>query len=80
MALCSACGHDNRAANRFCAECGGPLGAPARPLREERKIVTSLSCDLVGFTASSEAADPEDVDRMLVGSSGTRLWGCSVRR
>jgi class 3 adenylate cyclase/tetratricopeptide (TPR) repeat protein len=33
--------------------------------REERKVVTTLFCDLVGFTASSEAADPEDVDRML---------------
>src|SRR6476620_11638022 len=28
---------------------------------EERKIVTVLFCDLVGFTAASEAADPEDV-------------------
>ncbi|MDP9226584.1 MAG: adenylate/guanylate cyclase domain-containing protein, partial [Actinomycetota bacterium] len=27
--------------------------------------MTTLFCDLVGFTASSEAADPEDVDRML---------------
>jgi len=34
-------------------------------VREERKVVTSLICDLVAFTASSEAADPEDVDRML---------------
>ncbi|MGH2455989.1 MAG: ATP-binding protein [Candidatus Limnocylindria bacterium] len=32
---------------------------------EERRIVTALFCDLVGFTASSENADPEDVDRML---------------
>jgi class 3 adenylate cyclase/tetratricopeptide (TPR) repeat protein len=32
---------------------------------EERKVVTSLFCDLVGFTASSELADPEDVDQML---------------
>ena len=24
-----------------------------------------LFCDLVGFTAASESADPEDVDRML---------------
>jgi class 3 adenylate cyclase/tetratricopeptide (TPR) repeat protein len=29
--------------------------------------VTTLFCDLVGFTAASEAADPEDVDRMLAG-------------
>jgi len=34
---------------------------------EERKIVTALFCDLVGFTALSESADPEDVDRMLTG-------------
>ena len=32
---------------------------------EERKVVSVLFCDLVGFTASSESADPEDVDRML---------------
>jgi len=30
-------------------------------VREERKVVTVLFCDLVGFTASSDAADPEDV-------------------
>ena len=32
--------------------------------------MTSLFCDLVGFTASSEAADPEDVDRMLAAYFG----------
>jgi len=69
MAVCSACGHDNPGGSKFCAECGAPLGAPARSLREERKVVTSLFCDLVGFTASSEAADPEDVDRMLAAYS-----------
>ena len=39
--------------------------APARPVAEERKVVTALFCDLVGFTATSESADPEDVDKML---------------
>ncbi len=29
--------------------------------------MTALFCDLVGFTAVSEAADPEDVDKMLAG-------------
>jgi class 3 adenylate cyclase len=28
---------------------------------EERKVVSVLFCDLVGFTAASEVADPEDV-------------------
>ena len=36
-------------------------------MSQERKIVTALFCDLVGFTALSESADPEDVDRMLTG-------------
>jgi class 3 adenylate cyclase len=34
-------------------------------LVEERKVVTALFCDLVGFTAASETADPEDVRHML---------------
>ena len=32
---------------------------------EERKTVTALFCDLIGFTSSAETADPEDVDMML---------------
>ena len=31
------------------------------PVVEERKIVSVLFCDLVGFTAASEQQDPEDV-------------------
>ena len=46
-------------------ECATPLSAPARAVAEERKVVTALFCDLVGFTATSESADPEDVDQML---------------
>ena len=33
--------------------------------RRERKIVTVLFCDLVGFTARAESLDPEDVDAFL---------------
>ena len=33
--------------------------------RRERKIVTVLFADLVGFTARSEALDPEDVEAIL---------------
>ncbi len=46
-------------------ECATPLGAPERAAPEERKVITCLFCDLIGFTATSESADPEDVDRML---------------
>ena len=65
MTICPSCGTENPHAQKFCGECATPLGAPARPSAEERKVVTALFCDLVGFTATSESADPEDVDRML---------------
>jgi class 3 adenylate cyclase/tetratricopeptide (TPR) repeat protein len=65
MKTCPSCDHENPDAQKFCGECGTPLGIPARQLAEERKVVTSLFCDLIGFTATSESADPEDVARML---------------
>src|SRR4029453_14552912 len=34
-------------------------------MRQERKIVTVLFCDLVGFTSRAEAMDPEDVAALL---------------
>jgi class 3 adenylate cyclase/tetratricopeptide (TPR) repeat protein len=37
------------------------LTAEPAAVQEERKVVSVLFCDLVGFTAASEAADPEDV-------------------
>jgi class 3 adenylate cyclase len=65
MAVCPLCAHQNRPAARFCESCGGALAPDGSSLTEERKIVTALFCDLVGFTATSDGADPEDVDRML---------------
>src|SRR6266540_323960 len=44
--------------------CTAPLAVEA-PGREERKVVSVLFVDLVGFTAASEAADPEDVRTRL---------------
>jgi class 3 adenylate cyclase len=64
MTVCPSCGTENPAAAKFCNECGARLRAPSA-LPEERKTVTTLICDLVGFTAMSEAADPEDIDRLL---------------
>ena len=33
--------------------------------RRERKVVTVLFADLVGFTSTSEQLDPEDVEKIL---------------
>jgi class 3 adenylate cyclase len=62
VAICGQCGSENRAGAKFCNECAAPLVelAPLPPF-EERKVVSVLFCDLVGFTASSERQDPEDV-------------------
>ena len=68
MVACGGCGTESPDGFRFCPVCGLPLAAASdASLTEERRVVTALFCDLVGFTATSEAADPEDVDRMLSG-------------
>ncbi|HWC41401.1 MAG TPA: adenylate/guanylate cyclase domain-containing protein, partial [Actinomycetota bacterium] len=64
MSVCGGCGQENPAAARFCLSCGRPLRAPEA--REERKVVTVVFCDLVGFTAQSDNADPEDVRARLL--------------
>jgi class 3 adenylate cyclase/tetratricopeptide (TPR) repeat protein len=58
--VCASCGAVNPPQARFCNSCGARLEAPASP-REERKLVSILFVDLVGFTARSDRADPEDV-------------------
>jgi class 3 adenylate cyclase/tetratricopeptide (TPR) repeat protein len=68
MISCPSCGTENPEGQKFCGECATPLAAaPTRSVAEERKVVTALFCDLIGFTATSESADPEDVDGMLAG-------------
>ena len=66
MLTCPACGKDNPEGFRFCGFCSAPLGRDAPLADEERKVVSVLFCDLVGFTAASELADPEDVRARLV--------------
>jgi class 3 adenylate cyclase/tetratricopeptide (TPR) repeat protein len=61
MPACPSCGEQNSEQARFCQACGTSLAAPSRSAVEERRIVTALFCDLVGFTAGSDRADPEDV-------------------
>src|ERR687886_339185 len=65
MLVCPACGQENPDIARFCLACATPLDAvPAAP-REERRVVSVVFVDLVGFTARSEQLDPEDVRAIL---------------
>jgi class 3 adenylate cyclase len=64
MLVCSSCGADNREGARFCDSCGAPLAAEA-PLREVRKVVTVLFCDVTGSTALGDRIDPESLRRVM---------------
>ena len=70
MPACRACGQDNPEIARFCLACGAPLEGDA-PRREERRIVSVVFVDLVGFTSRSERLDPEDVRAILTPYHGT---------
>src|SRR6188474_1101269 len=61
---CRRCGRDNPEGAKFCLECGNALGAAVAG-REERKVVSVLFADLVGFTERSDQADPETVHAIL---------------
>jgi class 3 adenylate cyclase/tetratricopeptide (TPR) repeat protein len=75
---CANCGTANPAGAKFCGECAAPLGAvdaaPAAvastvastPAHEaERRLVSVLFADLVGFTPFAEERDAEDVRESL---------------
>ncbi len=67
---CPACGAANSPGAKFCGECGSPLAADATaPARAapaaERKHVSVLFADLVGFTALAEDRDSEDTRELL---------------
>ena len=64
MANCPSCGKENVEDAVFCAFCGTSLSEAAPT--EERRFLTILFADLVGFTAESDEADPEDVRARLV--------------
>ncbi|HEX2090121.1 MAG TPA: adenylate/guanylate cyclase domain-containing protein [Actinomycetota bacterium] len=65
MLTCPNCGRDNPEGFQFCGFCAAPLTQVPSGGAEERKVVSVLFCDLVGFTASSDRADPEDVRATL---------------
>ncbi|HEX4035493.1 MAG TPA: adenylate/guanylate cyclase domain-containing protein [Solirubrobacteraceae bacterium] len=58
MVVCDRCGVESPGTFRFCGGCGAPLEAQA-PVRETRKVVTALFCDVVGSTTLGEEIDPE---------------------
>src|SRR5512146_2156720 len=63
MRPCPQCGGDNPPHARFCLACGSRLEVAAPP--EERRVVTVLFADVVGFTGLAERLDPEDVRSLL---------------
>jgi predicted ATPase/class 3 adenylate cyclase len=64
---CPTCGAENPGGFRFCGSCGAALTVEQAPERRERKVVTVLFADLVGFTSQAERLDPEDVRAILDG-------------
>ena len=65
MATCAVCGQDSPDVARFCSACGTPLAEPGEADDEERRIVSVVFVDLVGFTGQAEKLDPEDVRALL---------------
>jgi class 3 adenylate cyclase len=63
--VCPSCGQENPESARFCNACGQSLAAAAPAGRDERRFVSVVFVDLVGFTARSEVLDPEDVRAFL---------------
>lgn len=70
--VCPACGAENPADHRFCGSCGTALTASVSPSPataseplSERRLVSVLFADLVGFTTLSEHRDPEEVRELL---------------
>ncbi|HMC51351.1 MAG TPA: adenylate/guanylate cyclase domain-containing protein, partial [Acidimicrobiales bacterium] len=58
---CPACGGQAPDGARFCPTCGQALHGRG----DERRVVTVLFADLVGFTGMSEARDPEQVKNLV---------------
>jgi hypothetical protein len=72
--VCPSCEAAVAGNEKFCGECGSSLGAappatpaptPVQPAVAERRLVSVLFADLVGFTPLSESRDPEEVRDLL---------------
>lgn len=70
---CPACGAEVVAGFRFCGACGHELGERAQPGRQpvvaspttERRRVTVVFADLVGFSTLAEHLDPEHLNALV---------------
>ena len=77
---CPSCGTASPPGQKFCGECGTALAVAAQPgvfvlpapepiaqlaLAAERRLVSVLFADLVGFTTLSESRDSEEVRELL---------------
>jgi hypothetical protein len=60
--LCPSCAAPLAEGARFCSSCGHAVAAVQS---EERRIVTVLFADVVGFTSLAEHRDPETVKRLI---------------
>src|SRR5437762_5697465 len=65
MPICATCGQANPDVARFCLACGAALGVDEAAPQEERRFISVLFVDLVGFTSRAERLDPEDVRALL---------------
>jgi class 3 adenylate cyclase/tetratricopeptide (TPR) repeat protein len=65
VTVCAACAQENPEGARFCLACGTPLVVEAAQPRRERRVVSVIFVDLVGFTGRAEKLDPEDVQAVL---------------
>ena len=93
--VCETCSTVNSASSRFCSQCGRPLltrgfgnpgssidrGVARSPIMgdEQRRPVTVVFADIVGFTSLSERLDPEEVRDVTAACFG-RLVEEIVRR
>ena len=61
---CANCGANLPEDAQFCPACGTRT-APAPEVERQRKVISVLFADLVGYTARSETTDAEDVRELL---------------
>lgn len=62
---CPNCSTDNRPSAKFCDGCGGALSPSGASVALERRWVSVMFCDLVGFTTVAESKDVEEVRELL---------------